>query len=121
MAMNQQGWKNGLYRSQSVASLGADPGYQMAQYLSTPPNYWVSVVRPKSVQDLINSSSSERDPVKRVDLFKQLSKTIIDDHALIISVWGGYLVSAKQKDVMGDTIHALWTMNWTPEDAWLNK
>jgi peptide/nickel transport system substrate-binding protein len=121
MAMNQQGWKNGLYRSQSVASLGADPGYQMAQYLSTPPNYWMSVTRPQSVQDLIISSSTEVDPTKRVALFKQLSKTIIDDHALIISVWGGYLVTARQKEVMDDTIHARWTMNWTPEDAWINK
>jgi len=121
MAANQQGWKNGLYRSQSVASLGADPGYQMAQYLSTPPNYWMSLIRPQSVQDLIKSSSTEVDTVKREALFKQLCKDIIDDHALIISVWGGYLVSAKQKEVMDDTIHARWTMNWTPEDAWLNK
>jgi len=121
MSSNQQGWNNGLYRSQSTASLGADPGYQMSQYLSTPPNYWKSAARPQSVQDLILSSSTEIDVAKRQALFKQLSKTIIDDHALIISVWGGYLVTARQKEVMSDTIHAKWTMNWTPEDAWLNK
>ncbi len=121
MGMNQQGWQNGLYRSQSVASLGADPGYQMSTYLSTPTVYWKSVVRPQDVQDLIKSSSSETDSTKRVALFKQLSKAIIDNDALIISVWGGYLVSAKQLDVVGDTIHEKWTMNWTPESAWLNK
>lgn len=121
MAANQQGWTNGLYRSQSVASLGADPGYQMQTYLSTPTVYWKSVVRPQSVQDLIKASSIETDVAKRQALFKQLSKTIIDDHALIISVWGGYLVTARQKEVMDDTIHTLWTMNWTPEDAWINK
>jgi peptide/nickel transport system substrate-binding protein len=120
MAANQQGW-NGLYRSQSVASLGADPGYQMQTYLSTPTVYWKSAARPQSVQDLIKASSVETDVAKRQALFKQLSKTIIDDHALIISVWGGYLVSAKQKEVMDDTIHSKWTMNWTPEDAWINK
>jgi len=121
MSTNQQGWTNGLYRSQSVASLGADPGYQMQTYLSTPAIYWKSCARPQDVQDLVKSSSVETDATKRVALFKQLSKSIIDNNALIISVWGGYLVSAKQKEVMADTIHEKWTMNWTPETAWLNK
>jgi len=78
-------------------------------------------VKQKIVTSSISCFSVEVDVAKRQALFKQLCKTIIDDHALIISVWGGYLVTARQKEVMGDTIHTKWTMNWTPEDAWLNK
>ncbi|MBN1190479.1 MAG: ABC transporter substrate-binding protein [Dehalococcoidales bacterium] len=121
MQTNQEGWTNGLYRSQSVASLGGDPGYQMQTYLSTPPRYWMSCARPQSVQDLINASTVETDVAKREQLFKDLCRTIIDDHALIISTWGGCLLAGKQKGVTGDHIRDLWTMTWTPENAWLDR
>jgi peptide/nickel transport system substrate-binding protein len=118
---NTQGWTNGLFRSQSVASLGADPGYQMNTYLSTPPNGWVSAARPADMQALLTAANTTLDPVKRQQILKDLCKNLIDTNALIISTWGGYLLAAKDPAVMGDNIRTMWTMTWTPETAWLNK
>jgi peptide/nickel transport system substrate-binding protein len=118
---NQQGWTNGLYRGQSTASLGADPGYQMSIYLSSPPTSWFSVARPQDMTDLLKAAAAEYDLPKRYALYQTLCKNIIDTNALIISVWGGYLLAAKQKYVMDDNIRTLWTMTWTPENAWFNK
>jgi ABC-type transport system substrate-binding protein len=118
---NQQGWQNGLYRSQSVASLGADPGYQMITYLSSPARAWVSAVRPPDMSDLLNRAAVEPDTQKRFQLYKDLCKNIIDKNALIISTWGGYLLAGKQSYVKDDNIRTLWTMTWTPETAWLDK
>jgi ABC-type transport system substrate-binding protein len=118
---NQQGWTNGLYRGQSTASLGADPGYQMSIYLSSPPTAWFSVARPQDMTDLLKQAAAEYDLPKRYALYQKLCKNLIDTNALIISVWGGYLLAAKQKYVMDDNIRTLWTMTWTPENAWLNK
>jgi peptide/nickel transport system substrate-binding protein len=117
---NLKGW-DGLFRTQSVASLGADPGYQMSIYLSSPPTSWVSVARPQDMTDLLTAATNELDLTKRQALYKDLCKNIIDTNALIISVWGGYLLAAKQQYVMDDNIRTLWTMTWTPENAWLNK
>ena len=118
---NTQGWQNGLLRSQSVASLGADNGYQMTTYMSTPAKQWVSLVRPPDFQDLLNKANAEFDLAKRPALYQAVAKNIIDTNALIISTWGGYLVAGKQNYVKGDNIRTLWTMTWTPEDAWLDK
>ena len=118
---NNQGWANGMFRTQSTASLGADPGYQMSIYLSTPATSWVSVARPQDMTDLLNAANAELDLTKRYEIYKALSKNIIDTNALVTSVWGGYLLAAKQKYVMDDNIRTLWTMTWTPENAWLNK
>jgi peptide/nickel transport system substrate-binding protein len=118
---NQQGWTNGLFRSQSAASLGTDPGYQMSIYLSTPATAWVSVARPQDMQDLLKAAMAETNMTKRYQLFRDLCKNLIDTNALIISVWGGYLLAAKQNYVMDDNIRTVWTMTWTPENAWLNK
>jgi ABC-type transport system substrate-binding protein len=104
-----------------VASLGADPGYQMTTYLSTPARQWVSVSRPQDFQDLLNKANAEFDAAKRPALYQAVCKNLIDTNALIISTWGGYLLAAKQNYVMGENIRTLWTMTWTPEDAWLNK
>jgi peptide/nickel transport system substrate-binding protein len=117
---NLKGW-DGLFRTQSVASLGADPGYQMSIYLSSPPTAWVSVARPADMTALLTAATNELDLPKRQALYRDLCKNIIDTNCLIISVWGGYLLAAKQKYVMDDNIRTLWTMTWTPETAWLNK
>jgi peptide/nickel transport system substrate-binding protein len=118
---NTQGWQNGLFRSQSVSSLGSDPLYQMNTYLSTPAKSWFSCARPQDMQDLLNAANNEPDAAKRAVALKALCKNIIDTNALIIDTWGGYLLAAKDKTVMGDNIRTLWSMTWTPEDAWLNK
>ena len=118
---NQQGWKNGLFRSQSVASVGPDPGYQMMTYLSTPARQWVSAARPQDMQDLLNKAIVEVDTQKRYALYKELCKNIIDTNALLISTWGGYLLAAKQNYVKNDNIRTIWTMTWTPEEAWMDK
>jgi len=118
---NQQGWQNGLFRTQSAASLGTDPGYNMSIYLSSPPTAWFSMARPQDMQDLLNAALFETDIQKRQALYKALCKNVIDDNCLLISTWGGYLLAAKQKYVMDDNIRTLWTMTWTPENAWLNK
>jgi peptide/nickel transport system substrate-binding protein len=118
---NTQGWQNGLFRSQSVSSLGADPGYQMTVYLSSPPTSWFSCARPQDLKDALKAANAEYDPVKRVPLFQAVCKNLIDTNALVISTWGGYLLAAKQLNVQGDMIRTRWTMTWTPEDAWLSK
>lgn len=118
---NNQGWVNGLFRSQSAASLGTDPGYQASIYLSTPSTSWVSVAHPQDFQDLYNAAMWEVDAQKRVKLWQELCKNMIDNNAMVISVWGGALAAAKQKYVMDDTIRSVWTMTWTAENAWLNK
>ncbi len=118
---NTQGWTNGLFRSQSAASLGTDPGYQTAIYLSSPPTSWFSVARPTDMQDLLSAAMQEVDLQKRYVLFQELCKNLVDTNALIISVWGGALAAAKQNYVMDDTIRNVWTMTWSPENAWLNK
>jgi peptide/nickel transport system substrate-binding protein len=118
---NMKGWNNGLFRSQSVASIGSDPGYQMMTYMSTPAKQWVSAARPQSVQDLVLKATSEFDPNKRYQLFRDLCKTIIDDHALIISTWGTSLLAAKDSTLRDDNIRTYWTMTWTAENAWFDK
>jgi peptide/nickel transport system substrate-binding protein len=121
---NTTGWQNGLFRTQSPSSLGADPGYTMTQNLSTPPTAWFSVSRPQDLQDLLKTANSQEvaiDPVKRQAAFQAVAKNVIDTNALVISTWGGYLLASKQNYVMGDMIRTRWTMTWTPEDAWLNK
>ncbi len=117
---NTQGWQNGLFRSQSVASLGADPLYQMNTYVSTPARGWVSMVRPQDMQDLLNKANNDADPTTRTADIKALCKNLIDTNALIISTWGGYLLAAQTPEVMDANIRTLWTMTWTPENAWLN-
>jgi peptide/nickel transport system substrate-binding protein len=116
---NMQGWQNGLFRSQSPSSTGSDPGYQMMTYLGTPAKQWVSAARPQSVQDLLNAATF--DLQERDTILKSLCKDIIDDHALIISTYGVYLLAAKQNEVKNDNIRTIWSMTWTPEEAWLNK
>lgn len=118
---SQQGWQNGLYRSQSVASLGADPGYQMNSYLSVPAQTWVSCARPQDMEDLLTAATTEPDQTKRYQLYQELCKNIIDTHALIISTWGGYLLASDNGKVNDANIRNIWTMTWTPEDAWLSK
>jgi peptide/nickel transport system substrate-binding protein len=118
---NMQGWQNGLFRSQSVASIGADPGYQMMTYLSSPARQWVSAARPQDMQDLLNKAMAEMDMTKRAQAYQALCKNIIDTNCLIISTWGGYLLAAKYPEVKGDHIRDTWTMTWTPEDAWFDK
>jgi peptide/nickel transport system substrate-binding protein len=118
---NNNGWQNGLFRSQSVASVGPDPGYQMMTYLSTPARSWVSAARPQDMQDLLNKAVTELDMQKRQAYFRDLCKNLIDTNALIISTWGGYLLAAKQNELKGDHIRDTWTMTWTPEEAWLDK
>ncbi len=119
---NTQGWNNGLFRSQSVASLGADPLYQMNTYLSTPAKSWVSLERPKDMQDLLNAANNELDPAKRTADIKALCKNLIDTNAMIINTWGGYLLAAKTDAVQGNGhIRDLWTMTWLPEEVWLSK
>ena len=107
---NTQGWQNGMLRSQSVASLGADPLYQMNTYLSTPAVSWASVVRPQDMQDLLTAANNEFDMTKRTADIKALCKNIIDTNALIVSTWGGYLVAAKDPHLKGDNIRTKWTM-----------
>jgi peptide/nickel transport system substrate-binding protein len=119
-AANNQGWQNGLYRSQSVASLGTDPGYQMLTYLSSPPVGWVSAARPADMVALLQQAVTEPNDAKRYAEYKVLCKNIIDDHALIIDTWGGYLLAGKWPEVHDDNIRTLWTMSWTPENAWLD-
>jgi peptide/nickel transport system substrate-binding protein len=118
---NTQGWTNGMFRSQSVASLGADPLYQMNTYLSTPPKGWYSCDRPQDMQTLLNKANGDLDTTQRTADIKALVKNVIDTNCLVINTWGGYLVSAKDKSVQGDNIRTMWTMTWSPEDTWLNK
>jgi peptide/nickel transport system substrate-binding protein len=118
---NQQGWTNGLFRSQSPSSLGADPGYTMTQNFATPPTSWASASRPQDLLDLIKAANAELDPAKRNAGFQAVTKNIIDTNALVISTWGGYLLASKQPEVKGDMIRTRWTMTWTPADAWLDK
>ncbi len=118
---SMQGWNNGLYRSQSTASVGTDPGYQMSVYMSSPAYNWVSVARPDDFKVIYDKAMKETDWNKRAVAFKELCKNIIDTNALIISTWNVYLLAAKTPEVQGDHIRDIWTMTWTPEDAWLNK
>ena len=117
------GWKNGMViYNQSIATR-TEPGYQMEAFLSGIPGGRYPVVEiPKDFHAKLQLALVESDWDKRMEMFKELHKMIIDDYCMAVPVYTGVtLAAADPKKVHNFDIDAVDCAFWHPEKVWLSK
>jgi ABC-type transport system substrate-binding protein len=118
---NTKGWKNALMMTMIPISIGTDPAYGVMDRFVTGRSQFVSVATVPEFDTLFSAAATETDFEKRKTMLRAAVKPAIDDYALAIPFYGSPLLSVRSNKVNGDRIREIWTMQWTPEDAWMSK
>ena len=102
--------------------MGSQPSGEIAQpvtnTLSRTGGYHVSTFFPEDYDAKVKVAVQELDVAKRVALFQELSKIIIDQYCIVVPIFaqagGGAYASTVHTDLS-------LTMSWRPETNWLGK
>jgi peptide/nickel transport system substrate-binding protein len=114
------GWENSLLYYNHPTGVGMDPSMSLASNLSSKGRY-VSILHPADYEAKLNQASMELDPKKRVAMFQELMKTIVDKYALVHMVYSGTWIAARTPEVRNLNLCDIWFQQWTPADGWLSK
>jgi peptide/nickel transport system substrate-binding protein len=116
------GWDNGLLSSNNIPwNIGMDPGQSLLQRLSSKGSYNVSVIHPDDYEAKLSKANAEPDFEKRKALLQELMRLSVDEYAMIIPLFQDHIVGAKYPEVRDSKIREVWTIQWTPADAWLSR
>lgn len=114
------GWENSLLYYNHPTGVGMDPAMSLASNLSSKGRY-VSILHPADYEKKLEKASTELDPKKRVAMFQELMKLIVDDYALVNMVYSGTWIAARTPEVKNLNLCDIWFQQWTPGDGWLSK
>jgi peptide/nickel transport system substrate-binding protein len=115
------GWENALVIAYLPAPGGVDPGQVFVRNLSSKGARFKSIVRSDKFETNAFKAIAEPDAKKRNALYKEMTKMITDDHAMICPVYVGYSIAARTPQVHDARVFSIWQLRWTPEDAWLSN
>jgi peptide/nickel transport system substrate-binding protein len=120
-----KGWTNSLvWFWPKVAVIDGDPGTQLKICLSSKGSSYdpKSLFIPADYDSLLTQANAERDSQKRVTMFQQLEKMIIDQYCLAVPVYVSAVFSIASPVVQGSDYDSYDGGNaWTPENIWLSK
>lgn len=122
--MQAKGWDNQLIFYNVGYSYGLDFGYSISGSLSKSGTKYTSafVYTPDDYQALLDKANTEPDPQKRIVLFQQLNKMIIDQYCMVNPVYVSYAIAVvKSPEVHDMDLVTLAYHVWHPANAWLSK
>jgi peptide/nickel transport system substrate-binding protein len=114
------GWENSLLYYNHPTGVGMDPAMSLASNLSSKGRY-VSIQHPADYEAKLDKASTELDPKRRVAMFQELMKIVIDRYALINMVYSGTWIAARTPEVRNLNLCDIWFQQWTPGEGWLSK
>jgi peptide/nickel transport system substrate-binding protein len=124
METRVDGWNNGMIQQMMPASPGFDAGLGLSAFLSS---HTTRLGNPKIVyipadyDAKLEVARIERDPTKRQELFKQLSKMIIDQYCMCTPLYIEVGIAAYSNKVHDFYINKYAGADYAPEDIWLSK
>jgi peptide/nickel transport system substrate-binding protein len=124
MQTRTNGWSNSMIMQMLPASPGFDIGLALTIFLSSKTTILgnSSIVNfPPDYQTKLEQASTERDPEKRQALFKQLSKTIIDQYCMTDPLYIEVGIAAYSTKVHDFYINKYAGCDFDPEGIWLSK
>jgi peptide/nickel transport system substrate-binding protein len=120
-----KGWNSALvWFWPKVAVIDGDPGTQLRISLSSKGSNYdpKSLYIPTDYDSLLTQANGERDSQKRIAMFQQLEKIIIDQYCLAVPVYVSAVFSVSSPVVQGSDYDSYDGGNaWTPENIWLSK
>jgi len=117
-----KGWQNHLMSFLCGLETYKDPGTNLIRYFSTrsselSPQY---VYIPTEYDDKLFKAYYERDPQKRITMFKDVQKVMIDDYCIMNPIYLSTSLFCFSKKVQGSGLGTYGT-EWWPEDTWISK
>jgi peptide/nickel transport system substrate-binding protein len=121
MDWQQKGWTNGL----QITPAGgpgpyADSRVGLSIFSSTSGSY-PQIFHSKDMDDLIAASDKEMDTNKKVEIYKQLGKLMIDTYCVAVPLYRNPGTQAISPDVGYWNFQAPTNEKFAPADAWLKK
>lgn len=115
------GWDNSLILYIFANSPGQDMGAVLTRGLSSKATRYNVIDIPADYQEKLSLADVERDPQKRMAMFQELTKLIIDNYAMITPIYINNNANACSSDVHDLNVDVYSGSEWSPEKAWLSK
>ena len=120
---NTAGWNNSILFPMGIAcSLGSDPARGLMTPLSSKRARFWSINIPADYDKLLLSAAVEPDAAKRQTQFKDVSKMITDQYAMITPIYVQWWIGVSNSQTLHDfTMNGVAPGVWYPQKAWLSK
>ncbi len=118
METRQKGWSNSLINFGVPGSPGYDPGTGLLNYISKKAPNFVSVDISDDYQALLEKAYVEIDTNKRVEMFQQISKMMIDQYCMFFPIYGAVIINCRTSQVHDLNIFTFSGHDWTPQKVW---
>ena len=118
-----KGWNNHLIYYWMSAAKGIDPASSIRSKMTKLASHYdpKSVYIPDSFHDKYMEAASQPDPVKKVELFKEVGRLAVDTYCIGIPIYVHYDFRPTVKEVNDFDMYLYGVNEWRPENAWLSK
>lgn len=118
------GWSNQLVAADIPGSVGMDPGQGLGDNFSSKATRIdvKSFYIPPAYDEKLSAAKVEFDGKKRVAMFQEIQKMMIDEFCMAIPIYVGYSSSVIDSSTVQDLdLYQYSQPQWCPEKAWLKK